>query len=186
MMKLMLWLDSHAWSTALHESLWAYPLIESTHVWALAFFVGFAALLDIRLLGVSFGKIAVSEFYRRLMPWTIVSFVVMVATGVLLFYAIPVRSYQNIFFRIKILLLIVAGLNVWVFHRGIWKRVAEWDEVPRPPRRARQAAAASLALWAGIIICGRMIAYNWFDCDRQPQPAIVNWLTSCDPTVELP
>jgi hypothetical protein len=27
-----------------------------------------------------------------------------------------------------------------------------------------------------------MIAYNWFDCDRQPQPDIINFLTSCVPS----
>ncbi|HVS15384.1 MAG TPA: DUF6644 family protein [Thermoanaerobaculia bacterium] len=184
MLELIHWLDSTAWSTALHESLWAYPLIESTHVWGLAFFAGFAALLDLRLLGLSFNKVPVSEFAGKLLPWTIVSFVLMVITGALLFYAIPVRSYQNIFFRIKMVMLILAGINVWIFHRGIWTRVAAWDRDPKPPKKARVAGAASLALWAVIIICGRMIAYNWFDCDRQPQPTLINWLTSCDPAAE--
>jgi hypothetical protein len=100
-------------------------------------------------------------------------------SGVLLFYAIPVRSYQNIFFRIKVVLLILAGLNAFVFHTSIDRRVAEWDRDPVPPRAARRAGAASLLLWAVIIVCGRMIAYNWFDCDKQPQPPIVNTLTGC-------
>jgi hypothetical protein len=47
------------------------------------------------------------------------------------------------------------------------------------PRGARVAAAVSLTLWAGIIVAGRMIAYNWFDCDIQPQPAFVNWAAGC-------
>ena len=42
------------------------------------------------------------------------------------------------------------------------------------PRRRRVAGALSLALWVGVIVSGRMIAYNWFDCDRQPQPDIIN------------
>ena len=52
------WLDTHAWSTALHESLWMYPLIESTHVWALALFVGFSVLLDLRLTKVNLADVA--------------------------------------------------------------------------------------------------------------------------------
>jgi hypothetical protein len=60
--------------------------------------------------------------------------------------------------------------------------VAAGDVGARIPRRARLAGALSLALWASVVIAGRMIAYNWFDCDRQPQPAIVNWAASCNVT----
>jgi hypothetical protein len=103
----------------------------------------------------------------------------MVVTGFLLFYAIPVRSYQNIFFRVKVVLLLIAGLNAFLFHAGIFRRVTSWDRAIPPPRRARFAGGASLFLWATIIFAGRMIAYNWFDCDRQPQPAWVNWAAGC-------
>ncbi len=173
------WLDETAWSTALHESLFMYPLTESTHVWALALFVGLTVILDLRLVGLTLRSLPVSEVARRLLPWTVAGFVVMVITGVMLFYAIPVRSYQSIFFRVKVVLLIIAGLNVWVFHSGIWRRVATWDRAPVPPRRARVAGVASLVLWTFIIFAGRMIAYNWFDCDRQPQPGWVNWAAGC-------
>jgi hypothetical protein len=50
-----------------------------------------------------------------------------------------------------------------------------------PPKVVRRAGGISLVLWIAIVFCGRMIAYNWFDCDRQPQAAIVNFLTSCVP-----
>lgn len=173
------WIDDTAWSTALHESLYMYPIVESVHVWFLALFVGFAALLDLRLLGIAFPKVAVSDLARRLLPWTITGFVVMIVTGILLFYAIPVRSYQNVFFRLKVIMLILAGINAWVFHAGIWTRVQAWDLDRKPPRRARFAGAASLVLWACIIFAGRFIAYNWFDCDRQPQPGFINWAASC-------
>ena len=97
------------------------------------------------------------------MPWTAAGFVLMVISGALLFYAIPVRTFQNIFFRIKVAMLILSGLNVWVFHSGVYRRMAEWDLDPVPPTRARVAAGLSLTLWAGIVVAGRMIAYNWFD-----------------------
>jgi hypothetical protein len=156
-----------------------YPLIESIHVWALAVFVGFAAALDVRLLGWSMRRIPVSDVARRLLPWMAAGFVVMVATGVLLFYAIPIRSYHSVWFRLKIILLILAGVNAWVFHANIWRRVADWDRDPVTPKGARVAGAASLVLWACIIFSGRMIAYNWFDCDRQPQPAFINVVAGC-------
>jgi hypothetical protein len=173
------WLASTSWSVALHESLWVYPLVESTHVWSLALFVGFSAVLDLRLLGFSLRRVPMSEVARRLLPWMIAGFSIMVVTGLLLFYAIPVRTYQSVFFRLKVILLLLAGMNVFVFHSGVFRRVAEWDRDPVPPKAARRAGAFSLALWIAIIFAGRMIAYNWFDCDRQPQPSVVNWAAGC-------
>ena len=173
------WLAATEWSVALHESLYMYPLIESTHVLSLTLFVGLAVILDLRLLGLVLRRVPVSELLNRVLPWTKAGLVVMMATGVLLFYAIPVRNYQNIFFRVKIILLILAGLNVWWFHSRVEKSVAEWDLADVAPRAARVAAVASLVLWAGIVVAGRMIAYNWFDCDIQPQPAFVNWAAGC-------
>jgi len=165
------------WSVALHESLYGYPIVESIHVWALCLFVGMAVVLDLRLTGLSFTNIPVSQIARRILPWTTFGFIVMVISGILLFYAIPVRSYQNIFFRVKLLLLVLAGINAWVFHpRGI----QPWDRDPVPPRSARFAGWASLVLWMTIIFCGRMIAYNWFDCDRPDQSHIISTLAGCE------
>lgn len=173
------WLAGTAWSIALHESLYMYPLVESTHVLTLCLFAGTAVMFDLRLLGLTMKAVPAWTVMERLLPWTRAGFAVMVTTGVLLFYAIPVRSYQNIFFRAKIVLLLLAGLNVFLFHRGIYRRVHEWGADPVLPRAARLAGVMSLVLWAGVIVSGRLIAYNWFDCDIQPQPAIVNWAAEC-------
>ena len=170
-----------SWSTGLHESRYAYDLIESIHVWALCLFFGLAVMFDLRLLGWTMRSVPVSEVARRLLPWTAVGFVIMVISGALLFSAIPLRSYQNIFFRTKMIMLVLAGVNVWIFHSGVYRRVTTWDLDRIPPKAARVAGALSLALWICIVLSGRMIAYNWFDCDRQPQPAIINYLTSCVP-----
>ncbi len=175
-------MSDSSWSTSLHESRYAYDLIESVHVWALCLFFGLAVMFDLRLLGWTMRHVPVSEVARRLLPWTAVGFAVMVISGALLFSAIPLRSFQNIFFRTKMILLMVAGINVWIFHSGVYRRVATWDLAVKSPRAARVAGALSLVLWVAIVLSGRMIAYNWFDCDRQPQPAIINFLTSCDPT----
>jgi hypothetical protein len=176
------WLADSSWSVDLHESQYAYSIIESIHVWALSVFFGLVAMFDLRLLGWTMRKVPVSEVIRRLLPWTIAAFVIMVISGTLLFFAIPLRSYQNIFFRGKMLLLLLAGLNVWIFHARVFPKVATWDVEGVPPRAARVAGALSLVLWIGVVFSGRMIAYNWFDCDRQPQAAIINFLTSCEPT----
>ena len=157
------WLDSTAWSVALRESTWVYPIIESIHVLSLCLFLGFAVILDLRLVGIALQRTRVSEISQQLMPWTVAGFVVMVVSGALLFYSSPVRFYGNVFFRVKAAMLILAGLNAWVFHLTIYRRLEAWDEAVVTPVAARVAGSVSLALWAVIVVAGRMIAYNWFD-----------------------
>jgi hypothetical protein len=173
------WLAATRGSIALHESLVMYPIIESTHVLALTLFVGLAVILDLRLLGLALTRVPVTDIAVRLLPWTYAGFTVMVITGILLFYAIPVRTYQSIFFRVKVVMLILAGLNVRIFNSRVFPSVGAWDGDAIAPKAARRAALFSLILWGGIIVAGRMIAYNWFDCDIQPQPAIVNFVAGC-------
>lgn len=173
------WLGSTGWSIALHESLYLWPLVESTHVLSLGLFVGTTVMLDLRLLGLAMSRVPVSELTGRLLPWTRAGFAVMVSTGLLLFYATPVTYYQSIFFRIKVLLLLIAGVNVWYFHSRVHRRVQQWDLTPAVPRAARVAAIVSLVAWTAIVIAGRLIAYNWFACDIQPQPAFINWAAGC-------
>ena len=176
----MAWLAGTEWSVALHESLYAYAVIESIHVWALCLFVGFAVLLDLRLLGLVFRQVPVTHMIRRVLPWTRVGFAVMVASGILLYYAIPFRTYHNVFFRVKVVLLVLAGLNAFVFHSRTFRDVAVWDAMVPPPRAARLAGLFSLALWGAIVFSGRMIAYNWFDCSK-PQSVLVDTLAGCTP-----
>ncbi len=163
MLEFCRWLENTPWSIALHESLWGYPIVESVHVLTLCLFLGLAVMVDLRLLGITMLKTPASEAMKRLMPWEAAGFAVMVITGSLLFYAIPVKTYLNIFFRLKVVFLLLAGLNVVVFNRGVSRSMGKWDRDPTPPFRARLAGGLSLALWAGIVVAGRMIAYNWFD-----------------------
>jgi hypothetical protein len=173
------WLATTSGSIALHESHYAYRIVSTVHVVTLSLFVGTAVMLDLRLLGATMRSVPVSEVAHRLRPWTVTGFVLMIVSGALLFYANPSPRYQNIFFRAKMAMLVLAGVNAWLFHRQVFPRVADWDHDPVPPRRARLAGGLALALWAAMIVSGRMIAYDWFDCSRQPQPAIVNVLAGC-------
>jgi len=179
MLSALEWLANTPWSIALHESLYVWPFAESLHVLTLALFVGTAVMLDLRLLGAAFRSIPVSELTNRLLPWTRAGFAVMATTGVLLFYATPVTYYQSIFFRVKVVLLVAAGINVFVFHTRTMRTMATWDAQATPPRAARIAAIVSLVAWTGVVVSGRMVAYNWFACDIQPQPAWVNWASGC-------
>jgi hypothetical protein len=83
-------------------------------------------------------------------------------TGVTLAYADPMRFYINIFFWLKMLLLVLAALNAMAFHYTTYYSVAAWDASPRTPVAAKLSGAISVVLWSLIIIAGRLIPYNWF------------------------
>jgi len=156
------WLAQTPGSIALHESLLVYPIVESVHVLTLCLFIGTTVLLDLRLLGVAMRRVPASQVVG-LLKWTRAGFVVMVISGALLFYAIPVTTYLSIFFRLKMAMMLLAGCNAGLFHWTIYRSVAYWDLHPLPPLRARLAGGLSLVLWTGVIVAGRMIAFNWFD-----------------------
>jgi uncharacterized membrane protein SirB2 len=177
-MRFVAWLAATEGSIALHESLYMYTLVESVHVIAIMLFAGTIAMVDLRLLGRAFTDTPVSEMTARILPWTVAGFAVMALSGLLLFYAIPVRTYHSVWFRLKLALIVVAALNIWFFHRRVQRDRARWDREEIPPRGARIAAAISLAAWTGVIVAGRMIAYDWADCGK-PQPAWIDWLAQC-------
>lgn len=173
------WLAETPGSIALHESQYMYSIVEGSHVLMLCLFLGTLVILDLRMLGLMLRNVSVGEVAARVLPWTFVGFAFMVVTGILLFYAIPVRSYQSVFFRLKVILLIVAGLNAWHYHRKAHRTVDQWGAAAKPPKSVRVSAMVSLTTWTIVIFAGRFIAYNWFDCELQPQPAFVNWFAGC-------
>jgi hypothetical protein len=176
--KFVTWLGDTALSVALHESLYMYPIVESMHVIAITLFVGTIAMVDLRLLGLSFRDVPVSTMTSRVLPWTVAGFVVMIVTGLLLFYAIPVRTFHSVWFRTKMIFLLVAFINILFFHRYVRRDQPKWDTRAVPPLGSRISAVVSLTVWLTVIVMGRFIAYNWFDCDR-PQTHFVAWYAGC-------
>jgi hypothetical protein len=176
--QLAVWMAGTQGSIALHESLFMYPLIESVHVVAIALFVGTIAMVDLRLLGCAFSGTPVSEMTGRILPWTVAGFVIMAISGALLFYAIPVRTFHSVWFRLKVVLLLIAAINIWFFHRRVQRERERWDGDAVPPLAARVCAVISLTVWAAVVVAGRMIAYNWADCDRA-QPGWIIWIAQC-------
>jgi hypothetical protein len=172
------WFDAQAWSIALHESQYLYPWLESTHVLTLMVFLGMLAIIDLRMLGLAFTEVPASRVAERLDTPMLIGFAVMVVTGFILYYAIPVRTTQSIWFRIKVVLLVAAGINAWLFRNRMRAARGTWDADRVPPRRMRVGAGLSLALWAGVVICGRTIAYDWYDCHKELSPTMY-WLAGC-------
>jgi hypothetical protein len=180
------WLDTHEWSTGIHESIYLYSWIETTHVLTLTVFLGMLVVIDMRMLGWMFVKTPASVIAERLNTPMIIGFIVMVITGFLLVYAIPVRSTQSLWFRIKVVLLIAAGINAWLFQRRMQESVNSWDTDAQAPKRLRTGAALSLSLWVGVVFTGRAIAYDWYDCHK-PQSEFVYWAAGCvDELAALP
>ena len=172
------WLDSQAWSTAIHESYYLYNWIETTHVLTLMVFLGMLVVIDLRMLGLAFADVPADRIAQRLDAPMLLGFAVMVVTGLLLFYAIPVRTTQSLWFRLKVVLLVAAGINAWIFRGALHRSSEAWRNDERPPRRIRVGAGLSLTFWVGVIAAGRLIAYDWFDCDK-PLSRMTLWAAGC-------
>jgi hypothetical protein len=153
------WIYQTRLSTAIRESVWVFPIIESIHVLSITILVGTIAILDFRLLGLVMKREPVSRIARQVLPWTWAGFAVMFVTGLLLSLAEAATNYYNLAFRIKLVLLVLVGVNPLIFHLSVFRKVSTWDLAGSAPLRARAAAICSLVLWAGIIVAGRMIAY---------------------------
>ena len=155
------WLESTSLSSAIRESTWVFPIIETTHVLMLALSVGLVATIDLRLAGLVMRNEPASEVSGQLLPWALGGFCAMFVTGVFLFISMPMKCYGSVFFSIKMSLLIAAGLNALIFHMTIYRTMSKWDSDTVPPLRARLAGLLSLALWAGVIAAGRTMAYRF-------------------------
>lgn len=173
-----LWLDSIELSTRLHESYYMYNWVESTHVISLMISLGMLFIIDMRMLGLTLTNVPASRIASRLNLPMMIGFSIMIVTGLLLFFAVPVRTTQSIWFRIKFILLIAAAANAWLFHKKMYESVSTWDNEPKAPKRLRYAAALSLGLWAGVVTTGRLIAYDWYDCYRS-QSEFITWAAGC-------
>ncbi len=145
-------------ATAVRTAPWLYPAVEIVHLAGIALLVGGAALFDLRLLGLG-RTLPARALGRHLLGWSRRSLALVVPSGALLFSAHAVELSRNPAFRVKLLLLAAAAANALLFHAGTARRMASWDEGARAPLAARAAACVSLAAWAGVIACGRMIAY---------------------------
>ena len=155
------WLANTPFSETMRGSLWAEPIVETVHVLTLTLFLGFAMLLDLRLLGVALTRKRASEVLAQFNPWLFGGFTVMVVTGLMLFSGDPVSFYNTEppFFKAKMILLVLAGLNVLIFNATIGRKVAEWDTARQTPRGAKVAGIVSIVLWILIVAAGRAIAY---------------------------
>jgi uncharacterized membrane protein len=153
------WLENSSPAVAIAESEWLFPTIETVHVLALTMVFGSIAMLDLRLLGLANRSRGVRQLSEEILPWTWTAFVIAAISGVLMFISAATKYFDNIPFRIKILLLALAGLNMAVFQTTGYRSVAAWNDDVKTPRPARIAAGFSIALWIGVVFAGRWIGF---------------------------
>lgn len=149
-------------SIAIRESIYGYPALLTSHVVAMCLFSGLIIMMDLRLVGIAYREIPVSQIQKRLFPWQMFGMALSAITGSMLFYGQPLRYYGKVFFWTKVVFMILAGVNALAFHFTTYRSVATWDRNDSMlPLGARLAGVFSLALWAGVILTGRLTAYNW-------------------------
>jgi hypothetical protein len=153
-------IEASPMSLAMRESNYWFPALNFIHLIGLLVAAGTIVFWDLRLLGVGLRRAPVSQIGKSLLPWTWSGFLVMFLSGSLLVVMEAGRLYFNLFFRFKVAFLILAGLNVLIFHRTVYRNVGAWDLAPKAPLQARLAGGLSLLLWLGILAMGRAIGYS--------------------------
>ena len=143
----------------MRESLWLFPVIETVHLLGMAALVGTITVFDLRLLGWAMRRERVSELARRLLPWAWLAFLVQAVTGITLFLSEAAKVYANPAFRLKMVLILLAGLHALIFHKIVYRNVATWDDGEVLPIGAKVSGLVSLLLWVGIIAAGRFIGF---------------------------
>jgi hypothetical protein len=150
-------LENSSLAMRIGESWW-FPLLESIHVVAITMTVGSLLMLDLRLIGMTARSYAVSRMSKELLPWTWSAFVVSVVTGIGLFITRANHYAENPAFKLKAVALVLAGVNMALFHYGVFRTVSNWD-TSTTPNIAKASAMVSLILWFGVILAGRWVGH---------------------------
>lgn len=144
--------------TALRESVWLYPAVETLHILGFALLFGSIVVADLRLLGVR-RNVVLASLLRFVLPVTLSSTLVVVPTGLLLFAAHATDLVGNRAFIVKMVLLFAAVINAAMFHAGPYRAEIEAPAGTVPRASTRTFAAVSIVVWTCIVIAGRLIAY---------------------------
>lgn len=153
-------LESSRLATAIRNSLYLFPLIESVHVIGLTLVFGTIAIIDLRLLGLASTRRPFTAIASDVLRWTWLAFAITVATGLLMFVTSAGTYYQNPYFRGKMVLLLLSGVNMLAFELTARRSVQRWDQHLAGPTAGRVVATVSLALWISVIVLGRWVGFT--------------------------
>jgi hypothetical protein len=153
-------LEATGLATKIRESLYIFPLLESTHVIGLGLVFGTIAIIDLRLIGLASSQRSFKRMYSDILKWTWAAFALTGLTGALMFITNATVYYHNFYFRTKMLLLVIAGINMGVFELTLGRKVESWDKSPSAPPLGRVVGVLSIALWIAVIFMGRLIGFT--------------------------
>lgn len=160
-------IQNTSYFTAVRGSELTYPIILSSHLATIAVFGGLILMTDLRLLGLALTKIPASQVIARTRPFKYAGLLIMLTLGIHLGGAKLADYYDNPYFQLKMALLLMVAVHAFVFRRSVYRNPEAVDAPGGPPRSAKVAACVSLALWIGVLSCGRWIAY-WDRPEDQP------------------
>ena len=138
---------------------WWFPLIESLHVVSITLMFGAILMVDLRVLGLAANHYSVRTLCRDLVPWSAAALGIASVSGIAMFITRASAHATNPAFQIKMLLMVLAGINVAVFHLVVFRRHADWQSQEVAPVATRFVAAFSIALWIGIMLAGRWVGH---------------------------
>ncbi len=150
------WCENSAVGGAIRHSSWLFPVIEAFHLLGLALIGGSVLVVDLRLFGFGLRRQPVAQLARDAQPWLIVSLMVMVATGALMFTSEAIKCYYHLAFWVKMTSLFLAI----VFTFTVRRKVAMADETRMRPLWCKLVALVSVTLWSGVGIGGRWIGFS--------------------------
>jgi len=163
-------LEASGLATRIRDSVFLFPMIESTHVIGLALVVGTIAIIDLRLLGIASTHRSFQRMASDILKWTWGAFALTALTGSLMFITNASVYYHNFYFRTKMLLLALTGINMLFFELSAGRTIHNWDTAPSAPRAGKAVAVLSLAMWIGIICVGRLIGFTTSRAAVAPPP----------------
>jgi hypothetical protein len=155
---ILAWLEEWPIGQAVNQSEFWFPFTESVHVLSFAFMVGSIFFVDLRLLGF-LGKGQPVRQASRILPFTWAAFAVSAVSGTLMLAPAASLYFFNTAFQWKLVLMVVAGFNMLVFHFGVWRTVGAWNEGVPTPAGAKLAGFISMAGWIGVVIAGRTVPF---------------------------
>jgi hypothetical protein len=141
------------------ESVLVYPIVLSTHLACIALFGGMMLMTNLRLLGLTFKSITITEMVTSLRPWKRVGGTVMIGTGLLLATSEAEKYAPNPFFWAKMIILGLIGVHALIFRPIVYNQTEELDRAAVIPTKVKVAAILSLILWTAMFTMGRLIAY---------------------------
>lgn len=131
--------------------------METIHFIGLSLLLGSLIVIDLRMAG-HFRSLDPSAIHK-LLPWTLIGFGMNLTTGILFFYGDPLRYAVNIGFQVKMVLVVIAGINALLFYWKVTPIMQSLHPDATSPPLARVIAYTSLATWFGVLLCGRLIPY---------------------------